>query len=229
MPSSRRRQCAQHEDLSTPGVSGRRDRRDSQQPRIRAYDSGVLMPPFDDDLIVDRVGEITADRGWDYMNDDRVVAVTWSPQANALTGVVQGNRTQPYRCMVLFHPSHARPRIIASTCSCPMRQDCKHVAAILFEALVADLDGEAEAGEPVGRPLSVNPPKAPPIWRTRLTPLLAARDLAATATPGQRPLGLQVRVNAHSSDASSRWSAGRAGLDVRPVVLGKKGRWVQED
>lgn len=185
------------------------------------------MPPFDDDLIVERVGEITADRGWDYMNDDRVVAVTWSPQANALTGVVQGNRTQPYRCMVLFHPSHARPRIIASTCSCPMRQDCKHVAAILFEAMDADLDGDSEADEPVGRPVRVSPPKALPIWRTRLTPLLAATDLGAAAPREHRALGLQVRVKPASIEASNRWGAGRAGLDVRPVVLGKKGRWVQ--
>ena len=176
------------------------------------------MPQIDEAIIAARLDSTTAYRGHRYALDGRVLDAEWNESANALTGQVQGGHHRPYRCMVLFRPSGGRSVVLASTCTCPMRQDCKHVAALLYFV--------AEEGLSSNRPAIA---EQAPSWRTQLGRLLgddAARWSADSSEP--RTLGLQFRIEPPAPH--TRYNAGRtsAGLHLRPVVHSTRNRrWVQ--
>lgn len=171
----------------------------------------MRLPRIDDALVVGHFDSVTLARGRRYAQDDRVLNVRWDPQANALTGVVQGTADAPYRCMVLFHPSATRPQILAATCSCPMRGDCKHVAAVLIMATRMDSDDAHDASS---------------LWRSRLADVLARDRRTLAARSDEHPLGLQFRVSPPTPSSRAHVGDAHSKLEVRPVVLGKKGRWV---
>ena len=120
----------------------------------------VPLPQIDEAIIAERLDSITAYRGRRYALDGRVLDAEWNQSANALTGQVQGGHHRPYRCMVLFHPSSTKSIVLASTCTCPMRQDCKHVAALLYS--VAD-EGRSVKGHAT--------PESVSSWRSLPLPL----------------------------------------------------------
>ena len=178
----------------------------------------VPLPQIDEAIIAERLDSITAYRGRRYALDGRVLDAEWNESANALTGQVQGGHHRPYRCMVLFHPSSTKSIVLASTCTCPMRQDCKHVAALLYS--VAD-EGRSVTGHAT--------PESVSSWRSQLGRLL--RDDATGWSPSAsdpRTLGLQFRIELPTP--TSRYHQGRAkpGLHARPVVHSVRNhRWVQ--
>jgi superfamily II DNA or RNA helicase len=164
------------------------------------------------------VGLATFERGLDYALDERVEHFAWHAGANCLMGVVQGNRPTPYRVTIVFAPTrNDQPvSILGTSCTCPMTTDCKHVAAVLLAyefALPAD-----ESSDPQAEPV--------PGWRRALAPLVERAP--ARRTPREE-LALQFTVMEPraTSRFSSLTSSQRPRLGVRPVIMGKKGRWVQ--
>lgn len=176
------------------------------------------MPKIDDAIITARLDDATAFRGRHYALEGRVLDAEWNESANALTGQVQGGHPRPYRCMVLFHPSSTQSIVLASTCTCPMRQDCKHVAALLYSV--------AEDG--VSKTEHVRSATAPS-WRTQLGRLMQDDgDRSSPSTNQPRTLGLELRLELPMP--TSRYHEGRSkpGLLARPVVHSSRGRrWVQ--
>jgi superfamily II DNA or RNA helicase len=153
----------------------------------------------------------------------------WDPSLQLLTARVESSDPRhadddPYEVRVDLLPAAGEfVRPDDSRCSCPLRGDCKHVAAALL-ALSARAIAEqsARAGGPVGSAARVAAPAAgsadpDPDWRLALARL--AGDAPETAAARHAtPLGLQFEL---------RQIARRTRLGVRPVTKSAKGNWVR--
>src|SRR6478735_859758 len=117
-------------------------------------------------------------------------------------------------------------------CSCPVRKDCKHVAALLFAAednpatrvqLLAPADSSRLSRQPPAQDL--------PDWEQALSPLLA-RPGITTSTNGV-PLALQFEIEEpapHFSYTGRRDPLRSVRqLKARPVIMGAKGKWIRGD
>jgi superfamily II DNA or RNA helicase len=160
-----------------------------------------------DNVIRRSVGPEAFGRGVAYAGQGRVSDIAYSRRNAQLDATVTGSGARRYTTVAQYDASSAR---WWGECSCPVGADCKHVAAVLIAAR------ESLAGSPprVGRP---------PGWETALA------DLVQPAAPsGQRtgtPLGLQFEVEA--VPAGPRTAVPPPSVRLRPVVMGKKGRWVR--
>jgi len=80
---------------------------------------------FDD--VIELCGSVATSRGQVYKASGAVLELDWIPDGNVLYGTVQGTASEPY---------HVRITIAAhrfdGECSCPVRYNCKHVAAALL-------------------------------------------------------------------------------------------------
>lgn len=178
----------------------------------------VPLPQIDEAIIAERLDSITAYRGRRYALDGRVLDAEWNESANALTGQVQGGHHRPYRCMVLFHPSSTKSIVLASTCTCPMRQDCKHVAALLYSVADEGLSGPGRAT-----------PESVSSWRSQLGRLLQDDATGwSSSTSDPRLLGLQFRIELPTPTSRYHQGRAKAALHTRPVVHSARNhRWVQ--
>ena len=77
-------------------------------------------------------GEYLA-RGRDYLTEGRVSRFA-HPEQNHYQALVLGSRAQPYDVDVRLVRGKTGKQIYG-LCSCPMRVNCKHVAAVLLRAL----------------------------------------------------------------------------------------------
>ncbi len=91
--------------------------------------------------------ERSLERAADYARRQRVTELTFSAGADdrscMLDGVIRGSARQPYRCHVALQ-AHERWLTVDTECSCPVRQECKHAAAMLL--LAANLLPESWPG-----------------------------------------------------------------------------------
>ncbi len=88
-------------------------------------------------------------RGIHYMREQRIHSVAFGDNGRIITAKVQGNSSSPYE-VIAFNKGNA----VWGNCSCPMRHNCKHVAAVLLHALVADQDSAQSVVEPVSSEIS---------------------------------------------------------------------------
>ena len=158
------------------------------------------------------VGAQAYERGLRYASDGHVEEIRWFGAGTQLFGTVHGNRATPYTVVVSFAPSGGRPdERVSGTCTCPMAWNCKHVAALLIVS-------QRDAGQS-------EPSASGTEWRRALAPL-------AQVAPAERdldPLGLQFSLLA--APRETRYSTpvvnGAQRLGIRPVTMGKQGRWVR--
>ncbi|MEN0128309.1 MAG: DEAD/DEAH box helicase [Brevundimonas sp.] len=135
-------------------------------------------------------------RGLEYARRGMVVSSTWSPDRRMLTGIVNGSGRRPYRTWVELGASG---HVVDTSCSCPVGDYCKHVAALLL----ADADDTAPER---------------PAWELQLADALeppAQRSIAAD-------LGLELEVVVDEFDEAP------IRLRARPVVRVATGRWVRK-
>ncbi len=87
----------------------------------------------------------TIDRGYRYYKLGHVLRVGPTHEADSVAALVSGSRQHPYS--VLLRKSRARGVAgVSGTCSCPVRHNCKHVAAAAFAIAEDDAAPDAEAG-----------------------------------------------------------------------------------
>ncbi|HSX61565.1 MAG TPA: DEAD/DEAH box helicase [Tahibacter sp.] len=102
------------------------------------------------------------ERGSDYVDSGRVLDKEYVTEgaAGMLIGFVQGNSTEPYRCGFRLLPQ-GREALVDTYCSCPYGAGCKHVAALVLEAMGEDweLDDDGDAGFMLSAPPSPAQPK----------------------------------------------------------------------
>jgi len=93
------------------------------------YNPPVNNPPrllnFDD--VIELCGSVATSRGQVYKATRRVEELDWDAASGVLHATVQGSQTEPYRCRITI-AAHR----FDGECSCPSRQNCKHVAASLL-------------------------------------------------------------------------------------------------
>ncbi|MFC8597538.1 SNF2-related protein [Isoptericola sp. NPDC057191] len=174
-------------------------------------------PPRLDPVVVGGiVGSAAFRRAQGYERAGMVGTWRWDADALVLTSQVTGSGPQPYTCRVTFDVgADGRYAYRAATCSCPVREDCKHVAATLLhvgqQAGATDVGGHAadEGTTSTG-------------WRGRLAAVTgSARGPAAGtasdgATGGVLPVALRFRLDEAFGDLPPQ-------LSVRPVVRGRTG------
>ncbi|MQA24452.1 MAG: helicase [Micromonosporaceae bacterium] len=157
-------------------------------------------------------------RGLQYAQRDAVAEMSWeSPEM--LTGFVHGSRDQIYQTVVHFSAMGGPVlRFQGGVCSCPVGDDCKHVAALALTAM--DVENGDEAGDQESQP-----------WEQSLGSLLAV----GSADPGGRsgraaatPLAIELSLH---MDSPARRRGARADtpadvrLRARLVEPGKNG-WI---
>lgn len=140
------------------------------------------------------LGESTWEQGAAYAQAGRVLSIASADQGRMLLAEVIGNRAHPYQTLVTADPGVAAEGMAGlwrrgtdpwnSRCSCPVRTQCKHVAAVLVAA------GEEWAAQ--GHPASTVRD-----WERVLAPLLVADEPAGPAPGGLdvvHPTGLIVEL-----------------------------------
>ncbi|MDX8404487.1 MAG: DEAD/DEAH box helicase, partial [Mariprofundaceae bacterium] len=95
------------------------------------------IPEISEEMIWQWLGETYAQRGKAYFNRGQVIELDEMDDAVGIYSRVDGNAAHPYETEIKFEKKHS----MSSRCSCPIRSDCKHVAATLY----ALMDEQAEA------------------------------------------------------------------------------------
>jgi superfamily II DNA or RNA helicase len=184
---------------------------------------GDETPLVDATDILRLVGQASFERGKEYVREHRVLDTSWLPDRRLISGRVLGTEALPYEASARLTPSHgqySRPGL--TTCTCPIRSDCKHVAAMLLAANAASAkEALALAGGPgaagtapdaTGAPVDVEvpAPSAEPAapgaasWRAAIDGLAGA---AAEPPVRLTPMGLQFELRERTRATSARWGA----------------------
>jgi superfamily II DNA or RNA helicase len=169
--------------------------------------AGSWTSTLGNDAIIAMVGHEAFARGMVYARSGRVSDVTFDDQAMIIRGRVRGTYRDDYATSIQLAQS-ASGAVTAhrGVCSCPVAMDCKHAAAVLVVArTMAQVSQRLEQ----------------PAWERALTKIAAAPDPLPAATA---PLALQFEVERLPS---YRGNLGRLDLRIRPVRLGKTGKWVR--
>jgi superfamily II DNA or RNA helicase len=204
----------------------------------------ATLPLVDAADIRSMVGPAAFERARPYARNGAVFALDWDEDDARLSGSVRGTGVQPYQCSVRLTPGKAgywRP--VAGTCSCPVRQDCKHVAAMLLAGNANSVRGRVAATAPA-EAQAQTPVQA--AWKTALGlpdpgaagPLTGAPSFNADGL-ATAPLALQFELRETAHRSRGRWQrtstvtvAAPPGatedllVAMRPVVRSKSGRWV---
>ncbi|GHG49243.1 DNA helicase [Sinomonas cellulolyticus] len=186
------------------------------------------VPPLVDVAgMVNRVGAAAMSRAHAYAREGRVEHLAWHPEINEVTAQVFGTEDEPYEVGVYLQPQHGTYRYAGGWCTCPVTEDCKHMAAVVLTGNAQRLRADA-ARENAAR-------KAEPEWM---------RELRRIIDPGAegerrgaaRRLGLQFELRDLQARLGSRFgrSPSRSRPDyrlgVRPVELNPTtGRWLRGD
>ncbi|WP_241982255.1 DEAD/DEAH box helicase [Cryobacterium ruanii] len=193
------------------------------------------------------VGSQSFSRGERYARNGHVTEQSWAPSGTHLTGRVSGTSPQPYTVLVSFTLNVAGQAVRASgTCTCPMGSNCKHVAALLLasRSSPAELNAARAASnvraigdrrtavfESTFVPAAYQPPAPAPVipilplvpaWRAALAPI--AKPSAGEATSS---MALALQFDLLDPAYSPNRRTGPRRLGARPMVMGKKGKWIR--
>ncbi|MEZ2390529.1 SNF2-related protein [bacterium RCC_150] len=170
--------------------------------------------------------------GLAYAMGNRVSGISFDSGTGLMIGKVQGNAAKPYSTSAKLVRKPGGWSCTVGICNCPVRKDCKHVAALLFAAedhqavrmqlLSAPAYGQTAApGGVVQRPA----------WEQALSKLIST---PASAPQGQGlPLALAFEVEepaphfAYTGRRDPHRSTRQ--LKARPVMMGAKGKWIRGD
>ena len=178
-------------------------------------------PVVSEDEIVRAVGPAAFARAQAYAALGRVQDVHWDPEHAEVFSVVSGSAAEAYGVTVQLDVRGPEPRIRQGWCDCPVGKDCKHVAATLLVA------GDRTGGgvdDPAPSPASPESAGSSPTsaWRKAFAPLIAGASSPAAAE--HTAVGLLVTVQ---PPLQYRWYGETSHrLAARPVVVGRKGRWI---
>ncbi|MFC8303985.1 SNF2-related protein [Specibacter sp. NPDC057265] len=201
--------------------------------------------------LLTRIAEFTENSiaaGSAYADQGRVSDIVLEPATGLLSGKVLG--TQMYRStakLVREHDGVIACRV--GICNCPVRQNCKHVVALIAAAEVDEsftdffvpeetpreptfletLLAKAKDGKKNTAPTAAASDVAVESWEAALSALLPP----AAAPPSQDTPALALQFELHVPPPRFSYR-GRGGtvpsepvLNVRPVVMGSRGKWVK--
>jgi superfamily II DNA or RNA helicase len=158
------------------------------------------------------VGQAAYQRGAGYARQGRVFDVRVQPGGSALLGKVRGNGPSPYSVVVTAEDDGTGISWWASSCSCPIGGDCKHVAALLLAAR------QVSPGPPASKP-------ALPDWERSIAQLVQGPPTDSRAAV---PVALQFELGTLVDNDRRERAAdtSRRRVRIRPVVPGRTG-WIR--
>jgi hypothetical protein len=177
--------------------------------------SGAFVDELTEDVVRRLVGEGAFARGAAYVRAGRVVRAMVNESDGVVAAAVQGGAPAPYQLLIRAERDRGQV-LLRGVCTCPVGEDCKHVAAALLSVL------EARRGKPRGRSSA-----AP--WEKPFAELFKAQ--AADARSEGEPVGLRFEVVGgppprRYPGARSRQVEAPPRVRIRPVVPGRAGKWV---
>jgi superfamily II DNA or RNA helicase len=162
------------------------------------------------------VGSQSFKHGRDYVRGGKVLALEWEEDDEALTGLVLGHGDVYHTAAFFAADGDGALWFDGGECTCPMRSNCKHVAALAIAASGGADDRRSGAGAQ-GRALGIAPEARPPTWDT---PLRALIDAPLTEATGN-PLAIELALRPGTGP-----SAGALRLMARLMRPGARGGWV---
>lgn len=170
--------------------------------------------------------------GLAYAMGSRVAGISFDAATGLMLGKVRGGADAPYSTTAKLVRRGGGWSCTVGVCSCPVRKDCKHVAALLFAAednpairvkLLAPADISRLSREDTAPKLAD--------WEQALSPLISQPGITPSA--GGIPLALQFEVEEpapHFSYTGRRDPLRSVRqLKARPVIMGAKGKWIRGD
>jgi superfamily II DNA or RNA helicase len=170
--------------------------------------------------------------GLAYAMGSRVSGISFDAGTGLMLGKVRGGSDVPYSTTAKLVRKAGGWSCTVGVCSCPVRKDCKHVAALLFAAednpaTRVQLLAPAEITR-LSRPSA---PLELADWEQALSPLIARPGI--TQSTSGIPLALQFEVEEpapHFSYTGRRDPLRSVRqLKARPVIMGSKGKWIRGD
>lgn len=169
--------------------------------------------------------------GLAYAMASRVSGMSFDAGTGLMLGKVRGGAEVPYSTTAKLVRKAGGWSCTVGVCSCPVRKDCKHVAALLFAAEDNPAIRMQLLAPSTATQVSRAPSAALSDWEQALSPLISQPG-AAPSTSGV-PLALQFEVEEpppHFSYTGRRDPVrGVRQLKVRPVIMGAKGKWIRGD
>jgi superfamily II DNA or RNA helicase len=158
------------------------------------------------------VGPRALEAGRVYQRQRRVLE--FERDRDRIFAKVQGNERRPYAQTIAVTPSAAGNIVIHSDCSCPVGENCKHVAAALLEGLarksVPSLEPHITANSQTPQPEKQVAPELPPQLASWLNELEEARQRALEDySDGQRQRIVYVFI------PQTRYDGGVPRLELR--------------
>lgn len=169
--------------------------------------------------------------GLAYAMASRVSGISFDGGTGLMLGKVRGGAEVPYSTTAKLVRKAGGWSCTVGVCSCPVRKDCKHVAALLFAAEDNPSVRMQLLAPSTATQVSRAPSTALSDWEQALSPLISQPG-SAPSTSGV-PLALQFEVEEpppHFSYTGRRDPVrGVRQLKVRPVIMGAKGKWIRGD
>ncbi|WP_426228314.1 SNF2-related protein [Pseudarthrobacter sp. DSP2-3-2b1] len=170
--------------------------------------------------------------GLAYAMGSRVSGISFDAATGLMLGKVRGGSDVPYSTTAKLVRKAGGWSCTVGVCSCPVRKDCKHVAALLFAAednpairvqLLTPADVSRLSRQPAALELAD--------WEQALSPLISQPGI--TPSSNGIPLALQFDVEEpapHFSYTGRRDPLRSVRqLKARPVIMGSKGKWIRGD
>ncbi|MDR6416492.1 DEAD/DEAH box helicase [Pseudarthrobacter sulfonivorans] len=170
--------------------------------------------------------------GLAYAMGSRVSGMSFDAATGLMLGKVRGGADMPYSTTAKLVRKTGGWSCTVGVCSCPVRKDCKHVAALLFAAednpaIRVQLLAPAEVSRLSRQPASLDLAD----WEQALSPLISQPGI--TQSSNGIPLALQFEIEEpapHFSYTGRRDPLRSVRqLKARPVVMGAKGKWIRGD
>ncbi|WP_458780050.1 DEAD/DEAH box helicase [Arthrobacter sp. D3-16] len=169
--------------------------------------------------------------GLAYAMGSRVSGISFDAATGLMLGKVRGGADAPYSTTAKLVRKGGGWSCTVGVCSCPVRKDCKHVAALLFAAednpatrvqLLSPATATQVAREPSG---------AVPDWERALSPLISQPGAAPSSNGAPLALQFEIEEPAPHFSYTGRRDPLRSvrQLKARPVIMGAKGKWIRGD
>lgn len=170
--------------------------------------------------------------GLAYAMGSRVSGISFDAATGLMLGKVRGGADVPYSTTAKLVRKGGGWSCTVGVCSCPVRKDCKHVAALLFAAednpatrvqLLAPAESSRLSRQPSALGLTD--------WEQALGPLLARPGSTPTASGVPLALQFEIEEPAPHFSYTGRRDPLRSvrQLKARPVIMGAKGKWIRGD
>ncbi|MGA8790100.1 MAG: helicase, partial [Paenarthrobacter sp.] len=174
--------------------------------------------------------------GLAYAMGSRVSGITFDAATGLLMGKIRGTGPQPYSTSAKLVRKPSGWSCTVGICSCPVRKDCKHVAALLFTAedhptIRAQLLSQAPGIQTSRVGSGQQGGSARPAWEQALNRLITKPGTAPSAAGIQLALQFEVEEPAAHFSYTGRRDPMRSvrQLKARPVMMGAKGKWIRGD